>query len=366
MAAPPGRKCVRCGQQLDAAFRFCPGCALPVAGEGVLSTEIEAQRQAAERRIRDSEPWRRALLVTGVGLMVVFVAGVGVLLFDRELLGRFLDVAIEPPSGEPERRFWTPEWRPVPAGAYMSGPPGDLVETWVDRPFEISKYEVPNRVWAQFLAARGPLLRELNLWEEAVPREDAGWEAAPDGTPVPLPGRADHPVRDIVPLAAALFCEWLTEELCRDGEEIRLPTSSEWEYAARGPEAKPYPWGEIFADVAPPARTGQHERRPPRNVNGIEPSAVHEVYDDTSVPFGVVAMGTNVSEIVVSTAPQGAERLFDLLDRRAAFTASAGASYANSLKYAEMNARVWDRRDFDVRTRFVSVGLRLVKARRIR
>jgi formylglycine-generating enzyme required for sulfatase activity len=53
-------------------------------------------------------------------------------------------------------------------------------------------------------------------------------------------GQEQYPAVGITWFDASSFCEWLGR---KSGVEVRLPTEAEWEKAARGTDAREYPWG---------------------------------------------------------------------------------------------------------------------------
>lgn len=54
---------------------------------------------------------------------------------------------------------------------------------------------------------------------------------------------ADHPATEVSYDDAVAFCAWAAARL---GRAVRLPSGDEWEAAARGPEARIWPWGDVF------------------------------------------------------------------------------------------------------------------------
>lgn len=133
----------------------------------------------------------------------------------------------------------------VPAGSFrmgsISGAANEQpVHDVTISAFWIDQTEVTN---AQFDA----YARDMGLRTKAE-RENSGytyttgsWQlmAGADRYHPQGPGSAaepDHPVVLITWEEAAGFCAWAGG---------RLPTEAEWEYAARGPENLPYPWGSV-------------------------------------------------------------------------------------------------------------------------
>ncbi|MEE2787217.1 MAG: bifunctional serine/threonine-protein kinase/formylglycine-generating enzyme family protein [Myxococcota bacterium] len=91
---------------------------------------------------------------------------------------------------------------------------------------------------------------------------------------------------------AEAYCSWLSH---RDGAIYRLPTESEWEYAARGVDRRTYPWGPGFSpNIACADRGGQQRSLSP----------VDEFPFDVS-PFGVRNMGGMAIEWTQTQRPDG-------------------------------------------------------------
>lgn len=59
----------------------------------------------------------------------------------------------------------------------------------------------------------------------------------------PPAGRGDHPVVLVSRADSAAYAQWLSR---RTGTRWRLPTELEWEKAARGTDARVFPWGNEF------------------------------------------------------------------------------------------------------------------------
>jgi formylglycine-generating enzyme required for sulfatase activity/acetyl esterase/lipase len=136
----------------------------------------------------------------------------------------------------------------VPAGAFMMGDragdglarerPAHTVELAA---FYIARLEVTNRDWQRFRDDAG--YDDPKFWPDghAVPRDQVPYWTQPNNHGGGTPGSEEYPVIGVNWDAATAYCAWLS---ARTGKRYRLPTEAEWEKAARGTDARRYPWGE--------------------------------------------------------------------------------------------------------------------------
>jgi len=131
----------------------------------------------------------------------------------------------------------------IPAGEFTMGS-----ENKIERPphtvfvdaFEIDQFEVTNEQFEKFVAETGYVT-------DAEKPGDTSWRYYATNRP-------KHPVVKITWNDARAFCE-------RAGK--RLPTEAEWEKAARGTDARSYPWGNQWDAARANAKRRQVIAGPP-------------------------------------------------------------------------------------------------------
>ena len=163
-----------------------------------------------------------------------------------------------------------PEMVVVPAGSYRMGSPsyeqgrqedeGPVHEVTIAAPFAIGRHEVTVAEFGRFVDETGYSAGNSCRTYEGGEYEDRagrGWRNPGFGQ------SGGHPVACVNWNDAQAYVAWLSRET---GEEYRLPSESEWEYAARAGTATARYWGE--------GESGQC-----RHANGADASAT-ERYSD--------------------------------------------------------------------------------------
>jgi len=150
----------------------------------------------------------------------------------------------------------------IPAGSFTMGSQDcstqqPIREVTLTRDFAMSKHEITRSQYLEF----------LHDTDQRVPK------ALLDES------KHNHPITEVSWENAQAFCQWLSQ---KTGKHFRLPTEAEWEYAARGPKSKRYPWGNELER--------QHVTF---STTATSPVDKH---DDASSPFGVMDLVGNVRE----------------------------------------------------------------------
>jgi sulfatase modifying factor 1 len=99
--------------------------------------------------------------------------------------------------------------------------------------------------------------------------------------------RGDLPITHVRWDDAAAFCHWARG---------RLPTEAEWEYAARGPEGREFPWGHVYnAHLANHGSWADDRTDATDGFAGLAPVGS---FPDGATPLGLLDMAGNVAEWV--------------------------------------------------------------------
>lgn len=194
----------------------------------------------------------------------------------------------------------------VPAGVYLVGPGHHLMLRRVGKPFRLDQFPVTVGHYKRFLHA-------------AEQNGSARW----DHRDMPS-GHTHHPRHDRLPAPAyytdpayddhpAVAVTWWSAHAFAQFEGKRLPTSLEWEAAARGFDGRLFPWGDEVdlsvvncADswsghplITYAAWREEHDRG---GLSKAVPGPVHAHPTNTS-PFGVRELGGNVWEWTATVLP---------------------------------------------------------------
>jgi formylglycine-generating enzyme required for sulfatase activity len=133
----------------------------------------------------------------------------------------------------------TVEWIGIPAGTFVMGTAPDSVGMLADRHRDLG---IPAGWFLKECPAREVHVPAFAISRNLVTNGELALAAAELGFAWQGEGPPDHPAA-VSHWQAAAFCQWLS---ARTGRLVRLPSEREWERAARGSDAREFPWGDRF------------------------------------------------------------------------------------------------------------------------
>jgi len=194
------------------------------------------------------------------------------------------------------------------------------------REFEIGKYPVTNLEYQAFVQDTG----------HEPPRRWKG-DQYPEGM-------GDHPVVYVTWHDAVAYCKWLSE---KTGKPYRLPSEVEWERAARGTDAREFPWGNEWD-----AKKCNSKEGGPGTT-----TVVGQYSPDSDSPCGVADMAGNVWEWCDDWLKAYRGKSFPDEDYGETYKVVRGGSWDHGQVGARCAYRGW----FKPKSREKDVGFRCVR-----
>ncbi len=181
----------------------------------------------------------------------------------------------------------------VPGGAFIAGGDPGAYESAPRAVAEagdvyISKSEVTVDEYHEFIAdliAKGREAEAVKRIPHHGNRYFWRFDAAAKRIEIPVTCPRRSPVFCVSADDADAYCAWRS---AKEGRKLRLPTSAEWERAARGADGRRFPWGPRFEWSFTSGRES-------RAAGAVWPAEVGAFPKDVS-PFGVLDLGGNVRE----------------------------------------------------------------------
>jgi formylglycine-generating enzyme required for sulfatase activity/predicted Ser/Thr protein kinase len=162
----------------------------------------------------------------------------------------------------------------VPAGRFQQGATDGEVfeqpqhEVTIAYPLAVGQRELTIGEFEEFMAEAGHEVHGCTVYDDGEwhYRADLGWETV-DGAQTAL-----HPVSCVSWSDAIAYAQWLSN---KTGQRYRLPSASEWEYAARAGAVSRQPWN-LEADVCSIANVA--DQRAAQRYPGWEVQACDDNY----------------------------------------------------------------------------------------
>ena len=175
---------------------------------------------------------------------------------------------VAPPTPTPRAQAGVPMIE-IPAGVFTMGSgkfePNEAPPHEVELPtFYIDQFETTNADFERFVKATGYVTEAEKAGAKKTWRTEF------------TEGKDSHPVVRVTFNDAQAYCQWAGK---------RLPTEEEWEKAARGTDARDYPWGRDWDS------TRANGKR-----SGLQSTAAVGSFPQGASPYGVEDMAGNVKE----------------------------------------------------------------------